>query len=42
MRLDTGVLIIFDRRKTPAPIAERSGTETVTSPQGMPITLVRR
>jgi hypothetical protein len=42
MRLDTGVLIIFDRRKTPAPIAERSGAETVTSPEGRSITLLRR
>lgn len=42
MRLDTGTLIIFDRRKTPAPVAERSGTETVTSPEGRAITLLRR
>jgi hypothetical protein len=42
MRLDTGTLIIFDRRKAPAPVAERSGTETVTSPEGRAITVLRR
>ena len=41
-QLDAGTLIIFDRRKTPAPVAERSGTETITSPQGRTITLLRR
>jgi hypothetical protein len=42
MRLSAGTLIIFDRRKTPAPVAERSGTETLTSPEGRTITLLRR
>lgn len=42
MRLDTGTLVIFDRRKKPAPVAERSGVETVTSPEGRVITLLRR
>jgi hypothetical protein len=42
MRLDAGTLIIFDRRTTPAPVAERSGTETITSPEGRTITLLRR
>jgi hypothetical protein len=40
--LDTGTLIIFDRRTTPAPVQERSGTETITSPKGRTITLLRR
>jgi hypothetical protein len=42
MRLDVGTLIIFDRRETPVPVAERCGTETVTSPEGRTITLLRR
>ena len=41
-RLDSGTLIIFDQRKIPAPVEERSGTETVTSPDGRTITLLRR
>jgi hypothetical protein len=42
MRLDAGTLIIFDRRETPAPVAERSGIETIISPQGRTVTLLRR
>jgi hypothetical protein len=42
LRLDSGTLIIFDRRSTPAPVTERSGTETVTSPAGRAIILLRR
>jgi hypothetical protein len=41
-RLDRGILIVFDRREKPAPVAERSGVETVTSPEGRAITLLRR
>jgi hypothetical protein len=41
-RLDTGTLIIFDRRTAPAPVSERSATETITSPGGRTITLLRR
>jgi len=41
-QLGGGVLIIFDQRKTPAPVSERCGTETVTSPEGRTITLLRR
>jgi hypothetical protein len=41
-RLDAGTLLISDRRENPAPVAERSGLETVTSPDGRTITLLRR
>jgi hypothetical protein len=41
-QLDAGTLIIFDRRATPAPVSERAATETVTSPGGRTITLLRR
>lgn len=41
-RLETGTLIIFDRRKTPAPVRDRSATMTVESPAGRSITLLRR
>lgn len=42
LRLGSGILIIFDRRTTPAPVSERAGTETVISPGGRTITLLRR
>ncbi|MBO0802916.1 MAG: ATP-binding protein [Nocardiopsaceae bacterium] len=42
LRLGAGTLIIFDRRENPAPVAERSGTEALTSPAGHAITLLRR
>lgn len=42
LRLDAGTLVIFDRRQEPAPVEERSTTETVTSPGGRAITLLRR
>jgi len=41
-RLDAGTLIIFDQRENRAPVEERSGTETVISPGGRTITLLRR
>jgi hypothetical protein len=39
--LDTGTLVIFDRRDTAKPITERTTFETTTSPTGRPITLLR-
>jgi hypothetical protein len=42
LRLDTGTLVIFDHRRQPAPVSERSTTETATSPGGRTITLLRR
>jgi hypothetical protein len=41
-QLDSGTLVIFDRRAAPAPVSERSGTEIVTSPAGRAVTLLRR
>lgn len=39
--LDTGWLLIFDRRSTALPIAERTTTEDAHTPSGRRITLVR-
>ncbi|MCP2337824.1 ATP-binding protein [Actinomadura rupiterrae] len=39
--LDTGTLIIFDRRKNAPPVAERTTTEMVESPTGRKVTLLR-
>ena len=39
--LATGWLVIFDRRPGQPPIAERTGSSTVTSPAGRPIEVVR-
>jgi hypothetical protein len=39
--LDTGALLLFDRRPTAPPIAERTRFEDATSPSGRPITLLR-
>ncbi len=39
--LDTGWLVIFDRRSGQPPIAERTGSATVTSPAGRAIEVVR-
>ncbi len=39
--LDTGWLIIFDRREGLPPIAERTTTESVVSPNGRKITVIR-
>ena len=39
--LDTGVLVIFDRRPDAAPIAERTGFDQATSPAGHQITILR-
>jgi hypothetical protein len=41
LSLDTGVLVIFDRRPNAAPIAERTRFEQATSPTGRPITILR-
>lgn len=39
--LDTGTLVIFDRRPGADPIAERTRFETATSPSGRTVTLLR-
>lgn len=39
--LDTGVLVVFDRRTTAAPITERTGFIETSSPAGRSITLLR-
>ncbi|WP_026412653.1 AAA family ATPase [Actinomadura oligospora] len=39
--LDTGTLIVFDRRKNAPPVADRTKVEPVESPAGRKITLVR-
>lgn len=41
LRLDTGTLMIFDRRPSAAPVADRTTITSVTSPAGRPITLLR-
>ena len=39
--LDTGTLIIFDRRPDAAPVADRTGISETTSPAGRTISLLR-
>jgi hypothetical protein len=39
--LDTGVLVVFDRRPQAAPIAERTVFDQATSPSGRPVTVLR-
>ncbi|BAU13012.1 unknown protein [Leptolyngbya sp. NIES-3755] len=39
--LETGWLVIFDRRRNAAPIEERLATELATTPQGRTVTIVR-
>jgi hypothetical protein len=39
--LETGWLVIFDRRSNAEPIADRVLTELATSPQGRMITVIR-
>jgi hypothetical protein len=39
--LDTGVLVLFDRRPSAAPIAERTRFDKATSPSGRAVTLLR-
>jgi len=39
--LDTGVLVLFDRRGDRAPISERTGFDAATTPSGREITLMR-
>jgi AAA-like domain len=39
--LETGWLVIFDRRSNAEPIADRVSTELATSPQGRSITVIR-
>jgi hypothetical protein len=41
LRLDVGTLIIFDRRPSAAPVADRTAITHVTSPAGRAITLLR-
>ncbi|MDB9540956.1 ATP-binding protein, partial [Anabaenopsis arnoldii] len=41
LNLDTGWLVIFDRRPDLAPISDRTTTEIVLSPQGRNITVIR-
>jgi hypothetical protein len=39
--LDTGLLVIFDRRPSAPPIIERTGFSTATTPSGRTVTLLR-
>jgi hypothetical protein len=39
--LETGVLVLFDRRPKAAPIAKRTRFEEATSPSGRPVTVLR-
>jgi hypothetical protein len=39
--LDTGTLVVFDRRPTAPPLHERTAIEQTTSPTGRQITLLR-
>jgi hypothetical protein len=41
LRLNTGILVIFDRRPNTAPNAERTRRDQATSPAGRPITTLR-
>jgi hypothetical protein len=41
LSLDTGVLVIFDRRPKATPVAERTTFEEATSPSGRPVTVLR-
>jgi hypothetical protein len=41
LSLDTGILVIFDRRPEAAPIAGRTTFEQETSPSGRPVTVLR-
>ncbi|WP_211245867.1 hypothetical protein [Actinomadura oligospora] len=38
--LDTGTLVVFDRRTIAPPIADRTGITNALSPSGRPITLI--
>jgi hypothetical protein len=39
--LDTGALVIFDRRPNAAPVTERTAFAQATSPSGRPVTVLR-
>src|SRR5262249_22407272 len=41
LSLDTGVLVVFDRRPKAAPVTQRTRFEKATSPSGRPITVLR-
>jgi hypothetical protein len=41
LHMDTGTLVIFDRRPSAAPVGERTAITEVTSPSGRAITLLR-
>jgi hypothetical protein len=39
--LDTGTLVLFDRRPDAASVAERTRFDRATSPSGRPVTVLR-
>lgn len=39
--LDSGWLVIFDRRKNQPPISQRTGTEAAATPSGRAVTVIR-
>lgn len=39
--LDSGWLVIFDRRKDQPPISQRTGTQTAVTPSGRAVTVIR-
>ena len=41
LQLSTGWLVIFDQRSDQPPIAERTLTESVTTPSGRTVTVIR-
>jgi hypothetical protein len=41
LSLDTGVLVVFDRRPNAAPVAERTTFDQATSPSGRAVTVLR-
>jgi hypothetical protein len=41
LSLDTGVLVVFDRRPDAPPVAERTAFEQATSPSGRAVTVLR-
>ncbi len=41
LKLDTGWLVIFDRRKKAGPLAKRLGASQAKTPRGKMITVVR-
>ncbi len=39
--LETGWLVLFDRRSGQPPISQRTGSTTAVSPTGRPVTVIR-